>query len=211
MFARIGVFIFLVFLCAPPIAQAAVLNGGFENVLSDWGPYNTAVNSNASASATGSSETGHPHYAKLYVNAQPNMVWNPVWGKYEPVGLGTAYAGISQVTEANAGDILSFDYYNTSLNYEVSAAFTLDISTTWENIVTEILPTSSTWTTYQITIPKSESYNIAFMIGGQSELGETGTLKVDNVRITSVPEPGAMSLLGIGALTCGLFAWRRRR
>jgi hypothetical protein len=210
MFARIGVFIFLVFLCAPPIAQADLINGGFESGLSDWGPYHTAVNSKASASATASSETGHPHYAKLYVNAQPNTVWNPVRGVYEPVGYGTAYAGMAQATAANAGDILSFDYYTDSLNYEVSAGFMLDNATTSENIVTEILTNASTWTSYQVTIPKSDSYNLSFMVGGQSELGEKATLKIDNVRITSVPEPGVMLLLAVGALSCCLFAQRRR-
>jgi hypothetical protein len=202
MYARIGAVIFLVFLCSPPIAQAAILNGGFESGLgSEWNPSAFAFNSKSSASATLSSETGHLHYAKLYANSQPDPM----------SGVNGAYAQISQTTTANAGDILTFDYYSAALSFDLPAGILIDSTTTGQNIVTEAFPGTSTWTPYQITLPTSDSYNIQFIVGGQPTSGESGTLKIDNVSITSVPEPGVMSLLGFGALTCGLFAWRRRR
>jgi hypothetical protein len=209
MLARIGMFIFLaVLLCASPIVQGAVSNGDFDSGLSNWNPV-TTVTASSSANNTTGGETGHPHYAKLYANAKPNMVLNPVTHQYEPQGLGTAFAIISQDFAANAGDVLSFDYWNDS-TYNVSAVLTVEIPSTFEYIFWDTMPVTTDWTTFQVTLPKTENYRITFQAGGTSDYGETSTWKVDNVRLTSVPEPGVASLLGIGALACGLFVCRRR-
>jgi hypothetical protein len=205
------VVIFLVVLCAPPIAQAAVLNGHFDSGLANWDATPTKVNTKASASITVTNESGHPHYAKLYANAQPNTVIDPIYGEV-PVGLGGAYATMTQLITANAGDTLAFEYYTDASNYEVGAGFTVEFRTTIsESIASETLYNNPTWQTFEVPLPKTGTYNLTYMVGGQSEYGDAGTLKIDNVHLNSVPEPGVMSLLGIGALTCALFAWRRRR
>jgi hypothetical protein len=167
------------------------------------------VTADSTATNTTSSETGHPHYAKVFANAKPKMVWNPVYEQWEPQGNGTAFAIISQEFAANAGDVLSFDYWNDS-TYLVSAVLNVEIPSTFESVFWDTMPVTTAWTTFQVTLPKTENYRITFQAGGTSDYGETSTLKVDNVRLTSVPEPGVASLLGIGALACGLFVWRRR-
>ncbi|XZE52631.1 PEP-CTERM sorting domain-containing protein [Planctomycetaceae bacterium SH139] len=65
---------------------------------------------------------------------------------------------------------------------------------------------SSDWTTFSHDFGLTTFADGDFVVQLSATTGER--IMVDNFRLTAVPEPGSLAVLGIG---CGLVAWRRRR
>jgi opacity protein-like surface antigen len=65
---------------------------------------------------------------------------------------------------------------------------------------------SSEWSTFSYDFGLTTFANNDFVVQLSRNGGER--IMVDNFRLTAVPEPGSLAVLGVG---CGLVAWRRRR
>ncbi len=65
---------------------------------------------------------------------------------------------------------------------------------------------SSEWSTFSHNFGLTTFADSDFVVQLSATTGER--IMVDNFRLTAVPEPGSLAVLGVG---CGLVAWRRRR
>jgi hypothetical protein len=173
-----------------PSQSKAIVNGSFENGLSGW-------NAESSLGGVGVSSGGTDgtHHASLMTSI--------------PYGPGSGFAHISQSFSANTGDILHFDYTfskNEDMGGHASGTVQIGSYSYYFNPI-------YSFTDFSYTIPQTGDYTISLDATAQFpyfEMGNTGAyIDVDNVRIVSVPEPGSIMLLVIGAITA-LF-WRHRR
>jgi hypothetical protein len=121
---------------------------------------------------------------------------------------------LSQTFSANAEDKLQFDY-KSSYYFLGSATSDVDITLNGTILVGVSNTYNSNFVGYSYTIPNSGNYTLTFDLtvfdySGSSYNG-TATLSVDNVRLTSVPEPGTLALLATAFAGLLFYARRRRK
>lgn len=112
------------------------------------------------------------------------------------------YSRLMQSFSANAGD-------QFSVLARYSGEGNCGIWLEDEEMNTVFSPTTTTnWQTYSYTITETGNYVINASAMSEPTIGGLSSLWLDAVRVTPVPEPSTVVLLGIGAI--GLLAWRRR-
>lgn len=175
---------------AAQVAQAENLltNGSFENGLTAW---------QETCGTPGHSDCG------------AGIAWwwpSHVDGAQEFYGFDNDAVGVlSQSFATTPGEVyqLSFHYVTTdpginTLRFGVDgydAATPLAASTQWQALVDQFtaVGSSTTLAFYYTTIPGS------------------GTLGLDGISVSAVPEPGAWALAAMGLGVCGLMARRQRK
>jgi hypothetical protein len=112
-----------------------------------------------------------------------------------------AYERLSQTFSAHAGDKLQFDARGWVQGMD--AWVMCNISTSdWNQ---DIYISGESFYGYSVTLPENADYFIGLEVtalavsSGQPGPPSAAMLDVDNVRVTAVPEPGALLLLGVGA------------
>jgi len=195
-----------------------VLVESWENTTDGWGVNQTAFQSDGFSTTIGvtqgsysweigavSTNTGvGPNYANmlggpasvnnttLFANAA--TVSLDVWA---PAG---SFGGYFQADLAYNNSVLG---YNSVDGYSYPAAFTPDGN---EHTLTfTISPTLNA--SFAANPTSTTSFNI--QIGGGFTSQATEVFYVDNLRVTEVPEPTTLGVLGLGA--AGLLAFRRRK
>jgi hypothetical protein len=204
MAARIGLLLLAFFACIQPgVVAAAIINGDFETGdLTGWETRSAANNSLCHGLESVQATAGN-HYALLDAQAQTEWTYDPYTEQWTSV-FGWAFASINQAVTVAVGDKVTFDY-------TCDTAYDESVMTVWRDTAlldTVPLSYSETWTSGSYTFKDAGSLYIEFstaLSGGSALVG------IDNVKLASVPEPGALVLLAIGATICGTFARFRRK
>lgn len=205
-----------VFVAAP--SQAAVINGSFENGLTDWTKIGTAGSVSAFGDAIptdGSKQAGLTTYSAGVSTAALESFVGLSAGSLNSLGNGTVAGGtaIQQTFTATAGDVVSFDWNfltfedtpNTNYNDFAFVSF---------SGLTELVDTNSAFydtstifreqTGYQTTsfaVATTGTYTLSLGVVSVGDGRAPSALLVDNVRTESVPEPASMlGILAFGAL-----------
>lgn len=213
MLARTGLLLLVSFICAQPIVQAGLItNGDFEtgdftgwNHWTDW-TYGTSQFVSTSINATGG--TQGPHCASL------SFLLSGFSGQGNGVYV-DASAGIGQDITVNVGDTLTFDYAEGSYGSIGSRTSYLIVGKNgaggFSNSYT--LSPMTTWNSYSFSFTEAGSYYIGITrnMSCASFMNSSGELLIDNVQLTSVPEPSTIVLLSIGAISLFGYARRQRR
>jgi hypothetical protein len=129
-----------------------------------------------------------------------------------------AYEGsvVTRFVTANAGDVLSFswnfgttdtlnDYAFLVIDGQVTTLAQFDQATQATTFLGNSFETGVA--NYSIAFLSSGTHRIGFGVVDVGDFSATSTLAIDNVQITSVPEPGTLALMLAGSATL----WARRR
>jgi hypothetical protein len=206
MTVRIGLLVFVSLVCAQSaFAASAVINGNFETGdLTGWDTRSSANNSLCHAWES-VEETATPlnHYAVLDTQAQTEWTCDPFSGEWTSI-FGWAFASINQLVTVAIGDKVTFDY-TCDCMYDES------VMTIWRD--TTLLDTiplsySETWTSGSYTFQEAGSLFVEF---STSLPAGSALVRIDNVQLVPVPEPGTFGLLAIGTVICGTVARFRRK
>ena len=191
------------------ISAQAQLVDSWENSTEGWGIVEPTIWANGGFNSTTGVTQGTWSWV-LTASASPDY--------------GTALGGTASTTLtaelANAASIsvdvltapASFSFQQWSVAFNQNSGFGFQSVDGFTYSQSPVIGTESTltWTVPQSfrnamianpTLPTS----LNFLIGG----GGTGTMEIDDLRITPAPEPGTMALFGLGAL--GLLKFGRRR
>jgi hypothetical protein len=178
-------------------SQAAVINGGFETGdFSGWETIgNTSVNNNeAFLSAYGADDTDLETFLGLSAGSLDRI--NNVDA--------TNGSAIKQTIVAKAGDVLSFDWLFKAEDYLPFNDFSFyTISSEAYKLadVFQVGDYGQTASQTSYTFKEAGTYTLAFGVLNVFDQAGSPSLKVDNVKLTSVPEPGSMlGLLAVGAV-----------
>jgi hypothetical protein len=215
-------------------AQAGVINGGFETgTLSSW---NSIGNASVVTSAFGEGPTGGVDQALVQGgsgDADPASALEDFLGVPEGslalVDIGSngevSVAGgsaIEQTFSAKSGDTLTFtwnfitdeqppsvfdDFAFWSLNSSVSVLATANDP----GLVPFNFDLQTGFETASVIIPTAGTYTLALGVANVTDNGGSPQLLVDDVTLTSAPEPSYTVLLGVALAVCGMVRLRRER
>lgn len=187
---------------APAAAVELIVNGGFENTL---------FGGTVSYYNVGNTGADHAVPADFGFAVPVNNVDIIANGVYTPaLATGGAYnldlvgygstGSISQTFNTVLGAL-----YNVSLDYNVNGSGTADV--TVDAMTLGTITGSSTWQTFTssfIGTGAAVNFAITEVIGGGS-----GGVVLDNISVTTVPEPASWALLIVGFAMVGVAARRR--
>ena len=209
-------------------ASAQLVNGGFET--GNFTGWATTGNASIQTSAFGSGptegtfeallSTGDPTVPDFSLEAFLGLA--P--GSLDNLGNGNATDGsaIRQTFLAEAGDILSFDW--NFLTNEGTPSFFNDFSFVSLSVLSELGDTTSIFMnsltpfnqetgfqTFSFTIPTTGTYTLGLGVTDVADNIVDSGLLVDNVKLTSVPEPtSTFGVLALGAFGAGSLLKRKR-
>jgi hypothetical protein len=209
-------------------ASAQLVNGGFET--GNFTGWATTGNASIQTSAFGSGptegtfeallSTGDPTVPDFSLEAFLGLA--P--GSLDNLGNGNATDGsaIRQTFLAEAGDILTFDW--NFLTNEGTPSFFNDFSFVSLSVLSELGDTTSIFMnsltpfnqetgfqTFSFTIPTTGTYTLGLGVTDVADNIVDSGLLVDNVKLTSVPEPtSTFGVLALGAFGAGSFLKRKR-
>ena len=204
-------------------ASAAVINGSFENNLSNWTTFGTVGTTNASATNGMSSalitavDNGAYNAPALESFAGiTDVALQAIKSGYKDFTTGSA---IKQTFSATAGDKFSFDYRtltNESITSPWDFTFVVIDGVALALGDTNInsgfgagvagYETANSWKTFTQTFASTGNHTITFGAFQAGDNSVSTALLVDNVK--AVPEPTTVALLGLGLL--GFAASRRK-
>lgn len=188
-----------------PTQAATVLVESWENTLDGWTVSGGGVGSSSFSTAQGVTDgsfsldlnyASNPTYGTPLFSAY-NSSWTSILANnprvsldvYTPPASFGYYLQIQLwVDNADTGYFQDGSYFGTTIGSETTITF-------------PDLPSAQ----LAILAASSNPTQIGFQIGG----GGAGDVFLDNLRVQSVPEPGTLALLGLGAL--GLLGLRGRR
>jgi hypothetical protein len=189
--------------------RADLTNGSFETGdLTGWTASPTSLVS-VVTSYTGSGPTFLPtdgnYFAVLSAGAGPNT-----------------FTLLSQTFAAGAGSKLSFDQFfqaNDYLPYNDNAYAALKASGSGATVATLFYSDVASvgdfghtpWTHVNYTIAAAGSYYIEFGVENYIDNAFSSATGVDNVHLSSVPEPSTLAVAGAAILLGAGYSWRRRR
>ena len=213
-------------------ASAQLVNGGFET--GNFTGWATTGNTSIQTSAFGSGPT-EGTFEALVSTAEPTVTdfsleafLGLAPGSLDNLGNGNATFGsaIRQTFTGRAGDILTFDWnFLTNEFTDPSNSFN-DFSFVSLGLLSELADTrlpiflgsptpfneETGFRTFSFTIPTTGTYVLGL---GVTDVGDTvvdSGLLVDNVRLTSVPEPtSTLGVLAFGAFGAGSLLKRKRQ
>lgn len=221
---RCRLFIASIIICALDFcsaANAAVINGEFETGdLTGWTVAGFGSAQTASFGITPAQGT-YQGYIETTGNytVDSSVVLTSLgvvpFNNIHALGAGTPTNGngLSQSVTVNAADVLSFDWNFTTSEltepstYDDFAFYTINgtpyllasrNSSTWDTASPPAgFEGQTDWATQTYTFPTAGTYSIGFGTFNVGDAGYNSALLLDSI---SVPEPGAMALLAIGAL-----------
>ncbi len=210
-------------------ASAQIVNGGFET--GNFTGWATTGNASIQTSAFGSGPTEGTFEALLSTGGftVPDFSLEAFLGlapgSLDNLGNGDATSGsaIKQTFLAEAGDILTFDW--NFLTDEGTPSFFNDFSFVSLSVLSELGDTTSIFMnsltpfnqetgfqTFSFTIPTTGTYTLGL---GATDVADTivdSGLLVDNVKLTSVPEPtSTLGVLAFGAFGASSLLKRKRQ
>ena len=218
-------------------AHAGIIDGGFETANLSLGllPYQGEGDQQTTDGWTASimppywgSRPGATCLTVTSGGASEGSTYVSLSASVDPAGDGVPSEAILETSpsfSASAGDTLSFDYIgsiSTSSqqppegqtgvgNAQASiSAIILDSSGT-VILQSVSMPASNGWTTESLTLPAAGNYLLEFAANAWADPGleADASLDIDNVRLSSVPEPSTLVLLGVAAI--GLVGYARQR
>jgi hypothetical protein len=197
---RVFLWALVVILSCSGLVQAGELqNGGFENELAGW---TTSSYGNAYVEGTtgGTEGSSCAHLQAV-----------------DYVGMFDAEALLTQTFSAHGGDVLSFDVAGYYLGGDATCS--AEITTAgWSHFFPTYEP--GDFAPRSCTLPADGDYTLSFRayamaypaLPGDPPDSSISTLHIDNVRLTPVPEPSTLLLLGIcGAAVVTAHVRRRLR
>lgn len=189
-------------------AWADVVNGGFEAGLAGW-------NATGAVSAT-SFEMSRDFLAPVGPD------WTPTGGQlfaslWSTDNAGITQSSLSQTFTANAGDVLSFDYFFDFGDFATDPDTAIAVLS-WSNGSVTLFEHNTPgyalgddenvgWTTITRTLSATDMYTLTFTTTDGPGVFES-ILGVDRVSLNPIPAPGAALLAMLGL---GLVGWLRRR
>ncbi|MEW6992796.1 PEP-CTERM sorting domain-containing protein [Colwelliaceae bacterium MEBiC 14330] len=184
---------------------AGIINGDFESGLTSW---TTTNNVSTTSSALSGAQSAYVNNYSLSLSAldsffglTANTFSNSLDCSDEPCLEGS---GLYQSVSYNAGDILSFDWMTTLEN---SSEYVDWVGFVVEGTVIQlgngVNTADNTLFNTEYTFLNSGSSFFGFVVGDGGDGCCGSTMKIDNVAITSVPEPTHIALLGLGLAALG--------
>lgn len=196
----------LVSILQPAAAQTTLVNS-WENSAEGWGPLETNWTSGGFSTTMGVTDGAY----SWMLTAAAGPDYGAAIGGTASTTLTSQLANAASVSVDVLADS-SFSYLQFDLTLNQQGGLGYASVDSYNYTQSPVLGTESTLT---FTIPAAMRATLAanptlgtslnYQIGG----GAGGTLYLDNLRITEVPEPATMALLGLGM--AGLLAFRRRR
>jgi len=202
--------IVLVLSVAAGYTRADIINGGFES--GDFTGWTVTVSD------------GHPQDLSsatvLSGSAPEGSYYAYLKGACEYHYGFSGYARVQQVFQAGAGDTLSFDarasHQFVSDNQGAEASETYDVIGPSSYHVNNTIPEGSVWNGYSVSLGDAGQYTLTFQaysnVGTGNNPASDSYMRVDNVRLSAVPEPSALLLAAVGLIGSLAFClWRKRR
>lgn len=178
-------------------ANAAIINGGFESGLSGW----TANNGQVSVVSSYLASNG------------PRSTVNMLPTQGNAFAVLSAGNPITTLTSApitlKIGDQVSFDWFfsaNDYLPYNDFGGWSLNFLLGGVSVAANVLASVATvgdfgltgWNSFSALSPVSGDYSLQFYSINVKDSLLPSAISFDNVVVTSVPEPGVFTLMGIG-------------
>lgn len=197
-------------------SHAAIINGDFSTGnFTGWQTIgntsvidNHAVISNSSSISSSSIES--------FLGLQP--------GSLNAVGNGNVTTGsaIKQPFAAQAGDVLSFDWKFGTNDYFPFNDFSFVSIVSSVTKLADVVSLKGTafntnfaetpFTTFSFTIPTTDTYTLGLGAVNVTDSAVESTLRVNNVKLTPVPEPASViGLLAFGAFGAGSSMLKRKQ
>lgn len=233
-----------ILLCSSPRADAEFINGSFEGGLTGWetaGIVGVVTSSVGSGPTDGSSqvllETSDAFANSADVFELEEVFLGLPAGALDAISSGRLAEGsaIKQSFQANAGEVLSFDWNFLTDEFTVldpppepdfnDFAFVriVSLAPLADTLAPDfaLSPTAfaaeTGFRTFAFTIPSTGTYTLSIGVMNVGDGGTNSGLLVDNVRLTAVPEPSGLTLSALGgfcvaaAIGGGRIARRGRR